>query len=317
MFKKVWNPILKQVNRGKSGFFEGWYFKEVSGAGDVVVSFIPGYSTVEEDKHAFIQYILVKNGEIKSGYLRYPLSDFKYSESPFRIEIDKNIFSIDGFSIDIEDSDFTIKGNVGFGSFLNIRQSIYVPNIMGPFAYIPNMECNHGVISLGHDLNGTLSIAGDIVLFEGGRGYLEKDWGRSFPKKYIWLQCNSFKSGNSLFLSIADIPFLGFEFSGFIGIFHDGVKEYRFGSYHGGGYRVVSLCDNVLEVELWRGQFRLFVKVTTIGADKLIAPVAGSMSLVIKEAVSAIVEYSFINKRTGEVIEEKGSPGSFEVVGYV
>lgn len=317
MIKNIWNPILRQVNPGKSGYFEGWYFKEVSGAGDVVVSFIPGYSTLEGERHAFIQYILVKNGEIKSGYLRYPLSDFKYNDAPFRVEIGTNIFGVDGFTVDMEDEGFVIKGHVAFGEFLGIGKNIYEPNIMGPFAYIPNMECNHGVISLGHDLNGTLSIADDVVVFDGGRGYLEKDWGRSFPKKYIWLQCNSFKSGNSLFLSIADIPFLGFEFSGFIGIFHDGVKEYRFGSYHGGGYRVVSLCDNVLEVELWRGQFRLFVKVTTIGADKLIAPVAGSMSLVIKEAVSAIVEYSFINKRTGEVIEEKGSPGSFEVVGYV
>ncbi len=317
MFKRMWNPILRQVNPKRTGFFEGWYFKEVSGAGDVVISFIPGFSTVEEDKHAFVQYILVKNGEIKSGYIRYPLSDFKYSDEPFRVEIGSNVFSVDGITVDLQDEGFFIKGSVGFGKFQGIKQSLYAPNIMGPFAYVPNMECNHGVISLGHDLSGSLSISGDLITFDSGRGYLEKDWGRSFPKKYIWLQCNNFKSGSSLFLSIADIPFLGFEFSGFIGIFHDGVKEYRFGSYYGGGYRVVSLTDTVMEVELWKGHIRLFVKVTSIGADKLVAPVEGRMSLVIKEAVSAVVEYSFIDKRTGKVVEEKGSPGSFEVVGHI
>lgn len=317
MIKKIWNPILRQVNPDRKGFFEGWYFKEVSGSGDVVISFIPGYSTVEGDNHAFVQYILVKNGEVKSGYIRYPLSDFKYSDNPFRVEIGANAFGVDGFTVDIEDDDFVIKGSVDFGQFLGIRQSLYAPNIMGPFAYIPNMECNHGVLSLGHYLMGTLSINGELVTFDGGHGYLEKDWGRSFPKKYIWLQCNSFKSGSSLFLSIADIPFLGFTFSGYIGVFHDGVKEYRFGSYHGGGFRVVSLTDNVMEVELWKGHIRLFIKVTSIGADKLVAPVEGRMSLVIKEAVSAVVEYSFIDKKTGRVIEEKGSPGSFEVVGHI
>ncbi len=316
MFKRMWNPILRQLKAGRIGFFEGWYFKEVSGSGDVVVSFIPGYSTVELDSHAFVQYILVKNGEIKSGYIKYPLSEFKYSEAPFRLEIGNNIFSVDGFSVDIDDAGFIIKGSVGFGKFLGIKQSLYAPNIMGPFAYIPNMECNHGVISLGHDLSGSLSIEDDIVTFDGGRGYLEKDWGRSFPKKYIWLQCNNFKSDSSLFLSIADIPFIGLEFSGFIGIFHDGVNEYRFGSYYGGGFRVVSLTETIVEIELWKGHIRLFIKVTSVGADKLIAPVDGRMSLVIKEAVSAVVEYSFIDKRTGHVIEEKGCPGSFEVVGH-
>ena len=316
MFKKIWNPIFRQVDPNRSGFFEGWYFKEVSGSGDVVISFIPGYSTVEGDNHAFVQYILVKNDEVKSGYIRYPLSSFKYSDKPFRVELGSNVFGIDGFTVDIEDDGFVLKGCIGFGKFMDIEQNIYAPNIMGPFAYIPNMECNHGVISLGHDLMGSLSINGELVTFDGGHGYLEKDWGRSFPKKYIWLQCNSFKSGSSLFLSVADIPFLGFTFSGYIGVFHDGVKEYRFGSYYGGGYRVVSLTDNVMEVELWKGHIRLFVKVTSMGADKLVAPVEGRMSLVIKEAVSAEVEYSFINKKTGKVIEEKGSPGSFEVVGH-
>lgn len=316
MFKKMWNPILRQVNPSRSGFFEGWYFKEVSGSGDEVISFIPGYSTVEGDKHSFVQYILVKNGEIKSGYIRYPLSFFKYTEDPFRIEIDNNIFGIDGFSVDIDDAGFAIKGSVGFGKFLKIKQSLYAPSIMGPYAYFPHMQCNHGVISLGHDLTGSLSIAGELVAFDGGRGYLEKDWGRSFPNKYIWLQCNSFKSGSSLFLSIADIPFIGFAFTGFIGVFHDGIKEYRFGSYQGGGFRVVSLSDTMVEVELWKGFLRLFVKVTSVGSDKLVAPVDGKMSLVIKEAVSAVVEYSFVDRRTGHVIEEKGCPGSFEVVGH-
>jgi len=316
MLKKIRNPIFKQVNSKKTGFFEGWYFKQVSVSKNVVVSFIPGYSTVEDDQHAFVQYILVKNGIVKSGYLRYPLSLFQYQEDPFSVHIGPNFFSRDRMDINLDDDGFLIKGSVGFGEFLDIKNSIYAPSIMGPFAYIPFMECNHGVISMGHSLTGSLMSDGKEEVFSGGHGYIEKDWGRSFPKKYIWLQCNSFESGSSLFLSIADIPFAGFKFGGFIAVFHDGKREYRFGSYLNGGYRVVTLTEGLLEVELWRGSIRLFVKVSSLGAESLIAPVAGRMSLVIKEAVSAVVEYSIVNKKTGYVFEEKGWPGSYEVVGH-
>ena len=72
-------------------------------------------------------------------------------------------------------------------------------------------------------LNGALvarkAVDGENINFENGRGYIEKDWGTSFPKKYCWIQCNNFASSeDSLFFSIAHIPFLGFEFMGFIGI---------------------------------------------------------------------------------------------------
>ncbi len=316
MLKKIHNPILKQVNTRKAGFFEGWYFKQVSLSEDVVVSFIPGYSTVEGDQHAFIQYILVKNNVVKSGYVRYPLSDFLYVEDPFKVEIGACVFSKDNIVVDIDDAGFKIKGSIGFSEFLDIKKSAYAPSIMGPFAYIPRMECYHGLVSMRHELSGSLFIEGENVVFEGGLGYIEKDWGRSFPEKYIWLQCNSFKSGSSLFLSIADIPFAGFSFGGFIAIFHDGKKEYRFGSYLNGGYKIITLTDELLEVELWRGPIRLYLKVSARGTNSLIAPVGGRMSLVIKEAVSAVVEYSFVNKKTGDVFEELGWPGSFEVVGY-
>ncbi len=316
MFKKIRNPILKQVDSKKIGFFEGWYFKQVSLSNKVVVSFIPGYSTGEDDQHAFVQYILVKNDVVKSGYIKYPLSYFIYQEEPFKLEIGPNCFTKDKMIIDIDDDGFLIKGSLELGDFLDIKKSIYAPSIMGPFAYIPFMECNHGVISMGHTLNGSLAISGEEEVFSGGHGYIEKDWGKSFPKKYIWLQCNSFSSGSSLFLSIADIPFALFEFGGFIAIFNDGKKEYRFGSYLNGGYKIVTLTEGILEVELWNGPIRLFIKVSSPSADSLVAPVAGRMSLVIKEAVSTVVEYSFVNKKTGYVFEEQGWPGSYEVVGH-
>jgi hypothetical protein len=51
---------------------------------------------------------------------------------------------------------------------------------MGPYAFVPFMECYHGILSMDHKINGQLIIHDEIIDFTGGKGYMEKDWGQSF-----------------------------------------------------------------------------------------------------------------------------------------
>ena len=76
------------------------------------------------------------------------------------------------------------------------------------------MQCRHGVVSMGHTVHGRVTVDGQTHVFGGGSGYAEKDSGRSFPKSYLWLQCNDFTPPCALMLSIAHIPFLGGAFTG-------------------------------------------------------------------------------------------------------
>lgn len=79
---------------------------------------------------------------------------------------------------------------------------------MGPFSYVPFMECNHVILSMKNNANGHININDNMLNFDNGIGYIEKDWGCSFPKKYIWCQGNNFQNPTTSFmLSIADIPF--------------------------------------------------------------------------------------------------------------
>ena len=55
---------------------------------------------------------------------------------------------------------------------------------MGPFTYIPGMECKHDIFSISF-LTGTLIINGKRVSFDHGYGYIEGDKGRNFPKKHL------------------------------------------------------------------------------------------------------------------------------------
>ena len=43
------------------------------------------------------------------------------------------------------------------------------------------------------DSSGSLEINGAEISFEGGKGYIEKDWGRSMPSDWIWIQSNHFE----------------------------------------------------------------------------------------------------------------------------
>ena len=64
---------------------------------------------------------------------------------------------------------------------------------MGWYSFVPFMECNHGIVSVNHDLYGEISVNGNVIDFNNGKGYIEKDWGVSFPEAWIWIQSNNFR----------------------------------------------------------------------------------------------------------------------------
>ena len=82
-------------------------------------------------------------------------------------------------------------------------------------------------------INGSINLNGKEFIFKDGYGYIEKDWGCSFPKSYIWCQGNSFsKRDASFMISIADIPFKLFNFRGLICSLIIDNYEYRFATYN-------------------------------------------------------------------------------------
>ncbi|KAG0085857.1 hypothetical protein BGZ93_004191 [Podila epicladia] len=103
--------------------------------------------------------------------------------------------------------------------------SLLMPSIMGATAYMPFLECIHGVASLHHPIQkgqiATFSANDNILsesFYDGGVGYLEKDWGINFPSTWIWAQANVFKTtpGSSMLFSLASIPVLGPDFSDWV-----------------------------------------------------------------------------------------------------
>lgn len=78
---------------------------------------------------------------------------------------------------------------------------------MGWYSYVPLMECKHGIVSVNHYLKGKIRINGNSIDLSEGKGYIEKDWGTSFPEVWIWIQSNNFTNPETSFtFSLAKIP---------------------------------------------------------------------------------------------------------------
>jgi tocopherol cyclase len=302
-------PILFQGSNKKDRYFEGWYFKQVCEQLQQTISFIPGVSLRKGDQHAFIQVIVAP--QIQTHYFRFDISEFSSEEKPFRIRIASNTFSETGISINLRNEKISIHGTLTYGPFTNIESSLYSPTIMGPFTYIPNMECNHGVISMDHSVNGLLTVNDIEWIFKNDRGYLEKDWGSSFPKRYLWVQANHFNDSSVSFMaSVAKIPFIGFTFNGVIANLTMDGKEHRFATYNGYKDRNIRKFDGGFSFEIIKGKDLCEVIVHFDDMGELKAPQLGAMSGVIKEGLGAKITVKYQGKTYVSDF------GGAELVGY-
>ena len=309
--KKIKNPVLFQGSLDKKHYFEGWYFKHVDASGTNTVAFIPGISLDHGDSHSFVQVIV--SPDIKTYYFRYPIEAFRTTEAPFTVTVGDSMFSMDGCHIDLHDPEtgISITGQTRFQNLTPIETTPLMPNIMGFFAYIPGMECNHGVLSMNHSVDGQIQFGtGHSVDFTGGKGYIEKDWGISFPKEYIWIQANHFEaSGDSFMCSIATIPFGLFAFRGLIANLHvDGV-EYRFATYNRSQVSDFSAEDGRVRFTLSKGEVTLSCEAVITEAGALKAPEKGEMLRTIKEGLGGQV--TLVLKRVGkpDVMLKSGCAG--------
>ncbi len=289
---KIFKQELFHGIKKKNNYFEGWYFKLVTEDLKYSISFIVGVSKTKEKESSFIQ--IIDNIKNRSYYINYKLEDFTYSNDPFSIKIKDNYFSFDSIKVDI-DEPIKIKIDISYSDLTKINKSIYAPNIMGPFAYLTFMECNHAVISLRHKLNGYAEIYNRKISFNNGKGYIEKDYGTSFPNKYIWLEANSLNK-SSIFLAIANIPILKTSFTGIIGIIEVNKKQYRFSTYDMAKLKKLKKKKDTYYIEIKQRNKLLKIELTCSKSMKLISPKNGNMKDTVHESLSSNTKVTLYEK---------------------
>ncbi|MBE7048763.1 MAG: hypothetical protein E7393_05285 [Ruminococcaceae bacterium] len=257
-----------------NNYFKGWYFKCIGN--DTTIAFIPSFHCSSGKETASLQIIT------DDAAFNIPFDSLEYSEKPLSVNLKNCHFSKDGIKLNIQSNNLLINGNIKFHGITPINY-----DIMGPFRFVPFMQCSHSVYSMRHKLEGEIVVNDRRFNFQNGIGYIEGDRGRSFPDKYIWTQC-CFDEG-SLMLSVADIPLLGFQFTGIIGVVLSGGKEYRIATYLGAKVRHIG--DNTITVS--QGGYELTAKLIEKKAQPLYAPINGVMNRIIHESASCKAYYKF------------------------
>ncbi len=317
---KLWTPAAFQGGTVSRRYFEGWYYKQVDSAGERVVSLIPGISFSADGaaKHSFVQ--VVPSGG-RAHYFALPAEEFSFDMAePYTVRVGASTFSRDVISLDLSDDVLSVRGELRYGPWSPWPVTLLSPGIMGPFRFVPGMETYHGVLSMDHSVSGWLEVGGERIDFDGGRGYTEKDWGRSFPSSWIWVQSNTFDApGTSLMLSVAKIPWMTGAFVGSIaGLLCDG-RLHRFATYTGAKVRSVETGEN--EAHLVVGDTREELEVTARGSETLIlkAPVLGAMEGHDAESLGGSLEVTLRavrGGRAGVIYRGTGRQAGIEIMNH-
>ena len=262
-------------------YFEGWYFKHQNPQGQTL-ALIPAFHIDREGHCTASLQVISKN---QTWWLEYPEAQLQVSRQPFQVQIGASSFGGQGIDLHIQQDNLSLCGSLHYGPFTALRS-----DIMGPFRFFAGMQCAHGVISMGHSLEGALELNGECLDFSGGTGYIETDRGRSFPSKYLWTQCVwGGPERGSLMLAIAAIPLPVGGFTGCIcSVLYHG-QEYRLATYRGAKIEKWSPSGAVIR----QGQYRLEVELLNERRQALRAPVEGRMERTIHESLCAEVRYRF------------------------
>lgn len=315
LFRNILNPAIYHGHRKKPPFFEGWYYKLISADETQKNAIIPGIF-LGEDGYAFIQVLHGNSGEV--DFLKYPLESFSASEDEFKVKIDNNIFRLDSLQLDIQRPELKISGMLAFENVTGWPVTLTSPGVMGWYAWVPKMECYHGVLGFDHRISGSLEINQAKLDFTNGRGYIEKDWGAAFPEGYIWMQTNHFdRPGVCLTASIAMIPWLGSAFRGFIvGLWIDR-KLYRFATYTGAKTDLLELNAHEVTWTMHDKDYRLEIRAVRGKTGDLKGPTRLDMGLRVAESLEAAVSVRLLTRRGDVLFEETGRHAGLEIAGDI
>jgi tocopherol cyclase len=321
MMLDIWKPDIFHGHGKKKNFFEGWYFKMVDRSEKHAYAVIPGVSIAESPlkSHAFIMFLNSRAQQMH--YYRYSLDDLRADDKEFKLTIGRSLFSIEEMRLNLEQDGNRIVANIIFKDTYPWPVKLLSPGVMGLYAFVPGMECYHGILSMDHGIEGYIEFDGIRTDLCCGRGYIEKDWGTSMPSSWIWMQTNHFdQNGISLSASIAKIPWFGNYFTGFLfGLLYD-KKLYKFTTYSGAKVTELDVSDNNITIRLENKTYRLDIFADRTEGVELPVPRLGEMTAKVTESLRSSINVILSRKKghsTEIVFSGTGRNAGLEFVGEV
>lgn len=254
--------------------FRGWYFKCQSPT--QTLALIPAIHTCRGRRTSSIQIVT----EHEHWNIPLPGEGCLVRWDRPQARLGQNYFSPQGVELHLHSQHCHVEGRLRFGP-----PALLPGDIMGPFRFVPFLECRHRVFSMRHPVTGQLCVNGKTYHFDHDLGYIEGDQGRSFPRRYLWTQC-LFPEG-SLMLSAADIPLGPISFPGVIAALSIFGKVIILATYCGA--RILSVKSGKISVK--QNGLLLTAELLSDQGRPLHAPQGGEMCRTIRENVSCRARY--------------------------
>ncbi|GMI38006.1 hypothetical protein TeGR_g11479 [Tetraparma gracilis] len=321
------------------GFFEGWYYRVTA---DVATPADPWPSA----SHTFALIVscqTLKNGttvaaiqaahavanrvgceigtpsyafaEVSSSPSSPSSPPLRFESSPTSLALSSVLSPTSRFSITPTSLSATLPGNVSFSLSLSPSAGWGAPGAQrstaGWLSRLPLADPQWQVLAADGRCEGRVTFPPlPPVEFKGARLYEEKNWGRRFPRRWFWMQCNSFPAEAGLTLTVGggerEIPRLlgGTENLGLIGI-HLNSTFYEFAPW-----------SSQLSWEVEWGSWKLWAKndegeaviiSARCGQDQgqaLQVPMEGGLEWACRDAYCGRVEVSLWD-RAGEIVLDK------------
>lgn len=278
--------------------FEGYYFKQ--GTGKNAIAFIA--ATGQDRLGMQFASVQVITPDI-TFTANYPPEKAQLRTGIPEIRIGPNRLGVGGLVVDIEGGGHSVWGALAFGPPTRPKT-----DVMGPFRFLPGLECRHSVISLLHEVRGQLIVDGLKRTYIGAPGYIEGDAGRSFPARYFWTHCFPPQSEpRSIMLSVAEVPYAFSRFTGVLAVIRFSYWELRLATYLSA--KVVENRDGRVVVR--QGDWTLTTVFDLSRRAPLTAPVDGRMTRAVGECLSGWARYRLTKGRSA-VFDFETQDASFE-----
>jgi len=310
----VLHPSRFQGVGKQRSYFEGYYIKIVDTELDIALALIPGVSyDAQGNGHAFIQ---VLDGIAKTAeYHRFSIDEFAFAKTGFDLSIGKSRFHESGCEVVLPGLQLSLKHQLS----IPWPWKWWSPGAMGPFSFVPGMECRHGIVSLHHGVEGSLrqNNQPELQLTPKAVGYIEKDWGRSFPRGWVWLQTNHLASETEpccLLVSAGRVPWITGAFRGFIAAIHFRGRFLPFTTYNGSRF-ALKLEDDCARMVFSRKEITLSITAYHAPGVDLISPIPGDGMLGrVNESMQATADV-ILTEGGRILLDTKASWVGFEVGG--
>jgi tocopherol cyclase len=337
----------------QTGYFEGWYYKigqpgAQNNKNNNII--IPGiiYSKTTEP-FAFIMFGDPSNEDknARYGLHKFDVNEFHaYNDGSeeWSIKIGPNTFSANSVTLALNSTSQSVHGTIALSNSVPFPSSLLLPDIMGVFAFI-NQECKHGVVSLSSDISGSFTIGSanknNKKVWNKGNSvvYVEKDWGSSFPRTWVWIQTNNLMQlqtqhnsrvpvavAGTLLFSVASIPFPSdkielIRFRGFLCALWlpNSGGLYRFATYTGAVIESIQINSEKSGVTLSikSAQYRLKIKASGTREDALTlhGPIpGGDFKPFVREMLDASIDIELIRRSDDSTIwKGHGDLGGLEI----